>query len=202
MNARPCPLCVRTRRRLYGPAHGRIRTPSVPVRLTSDDGRPPDRLFRACRPRRPLSKPGCRPLGGVTAAAIRNRYTSTAHTPPGQTTGLLPQALRRPDLPNRGRCARACLCAHWHVHARSESRPGDHYARQFSIAIRILGAPAEYALSAGSAFRRAQRRMTARSVRCIGGTLSLARNSQDPDDLTVGFRSLRRFLESMRVNGR
>lgn len=32
----------------------------------------------------------------------------------------------------------------------------------------------------------------------IEGTLSLARNSQDPDILTAGSRSLRRFLESMR----
>jgi TetR/AcrR family transcriptional repressor of nem operon len=32
----------------------------------------------------------------------------------------------------------------------------------------------------------------------IEGTLSLARNSQDPDDLTVGARSLRRFLQSLR----
>jgi AcrR family transcriptional regulator len=33
----------------------------------------------------------------------------------------------------------------------------------------------------------------------IEGTLSLARNSQDPDGLTSGSRSLRRFLESMRT---
>jgi len=88
MNARPCPLCVRTRRGLYGPATDGYGRRPCPARLTSDDGRPPDRLFRACRP-----------LGGVTVAAIRNTYTSTAHTPPGQATGLLMQALRRPDLP-------------------------------------------------------------------------------------------------------
>jgi TetR/AcrR family transcriptional repressor of nem operon len=34
----------------------------------------------------------------------------------------------------------------------------------------------------------------------IEGTLSLARNSQDPDTLTMGARALRRFLESMRAN--
>ena len=33
----------------------------------------------------------------------------------------------------------------------------------------------------------------------IEGTLSLARNSQDPDDLTIGARSLRHFLESLRM---
>jgi AcrR family transcriptional regulator len=33
----------------------------------------------------------------------------------------------------------------------------------------------------------------------IEGTLSLARNSQDPADLTIGARGLRRHLESMRV---
>jgi TetR/AcrR family transcriptional regulator, transcriptional repressor for nem operon len=32
----------------------------------------------------------------------------------------------------------------------------------------------------------------------IEGTLSLARNSQDPDTLTVGARGLRRYLESLR----
>jgi len=33
----------------------------------------------------------------------------------------------------------------------------------------------------------------------IEGTLSLARNSQDPDTLNVGARSLRRYLESLTV---
>jgi hypothetical protein len=33
----------------------------------------------------------------------------------------------------------------------------------------------------------------------IEGTLSLARNSQDPADLTTGTRGLRRYLESMRI---
>ncbi len=33
----------------------------------------------------------------------------------------------------------------------------------------------------------------------IEGTLSLARNSQDPEDLAVGARGLRRYLESMRA---
>jgi TetR/AcrR family transcriptional regulator, transcriptional repressor for nem operon len=33
----------------------------------------------------------------------------------------------------------------------------------------------------------------------IEGTLSLARNSQDPADLTIGSRGLRRYLESMRM---
>lgn len=33
----------------------------------------------------------------------------------------------------------------------------------------------------------------------IEGTLSLARNSQNPEDLTSGCRSLRRFLESLRA---
>jgi AcrR family transcriptional regulator len=36
----------------------------------------------------------------------------------------------------------------------------------------------------------------------IEGTLSLARNSQDPEALTVGARSLRRYLDSMRATGR
>jgi hypothetical protein len=31
----------------------------------------------------------------------------------------------------------------------------------------------------------------------IEGTLSLARNSQDPDTLSMGARSLRRYLESL-----
>ena len=31
----------------------------------------------------------------------------------------------------------------------------------------------------------------------IEGTLSLARNSQDPDTLSIGARSLRRYLESL-----
>jgi TetR/AcrR family transcriptional repressor of nem operon len=34
----------------------------------------------------------------------------------------------------------------------------------------------------------------------IEGTLSLARNSQDPETLSMGARALRRFLESMRAN--
>ena len=34
----------------------------------------------------------------------------------------------------------------------------------------------------------------------IEGTLSLARNSQDPEMLTTGARSLRRYLESMRAS--
>lgn len=34
----------------------------------------------------------------------------------------------------------------------------------------------------------------------IEGTLSLARNSQNPEDLTAGCRSLRRFLESLRAS--
>ena len=34
----------------------------------------------------------------------------------------------------------------------------------------------------------------------IEGTLSLSRNSQDADDLTVGARGLRRYLESMRAD--
>src|SRR5713226_8717449 len=59
-------------RGLCGPATDGYGRRPCPARLTSDDGRPLDRLFRACRP-----------LGGVTAAAIRNTYTSTAHTPPG-----------------------------------------------------------------------------------------------------------------------
>ncbi|HLZ32042.1 MAG TPA: TetR/AcrR family transcriptional regulator [Chloroflexota bacterium] len=33
----------------------------------------------------------------------------------------------------------------------------------------------------------------------IEGTLSLARNSQDPDTLTIGARGLRRYLESLRA---
>jgi len=33
----------------------------------------------------------------------------------------------------------------------------------------------------------------------IEGTLSLARNSQDPDTLTIGARGLRRYLESLRT---
>jgi TetR/AcrR family transcriptional regulator, transcriptional repressor for nem operon len=34
----------------------------------------------------------------------------------------------------------------------------------------------------------------------IEGTLSLARNSQDPETLSMGARALRRFLESMRAS--
>ena len=34
----------------------------------------------------------------------------------------------------------------------------------------------------------------------IEGTLSLARNSQDPETLSTGARALRRFLASMRAN--
>jgi hypothetical protein len=34
----------------------------------------------------------------------------------------------------------------------------------------------------------------------IEGTLSLARNSQDPADLTIGARGLRRHLESMQAH--
>jgi hypothetical protein len=37
-----------------------------------------------------------------------------------------------------------------------------------------------------------------RALLSVEGTLRLARNSQDADDLIVGCRSLRRFLESMR----
>src|SRR5215470_19018335 len=55
VNAWPCPLCVRTLRGFYGCAHGRIRTPSVSARLTSEDSLPPDRLSGACRPRRPTA---------------------------------------------------------------------------------------------------------------------------------------------------
>jgi hypothetical protein len=35
----------------------------------------------------------------------------------------------------------------------------------------------------------------------IEGTLSLARNSQSPDDLSTGARGLRRYLDSMRTSG-
>jgi AcrR family transcriptional regulator len=60
-----------------------------------------------------------------------------------------------------------------------------------------------------NALQRGQQRGTVRAdvdaqdsahalVAQIEGTLSLARNSQNPEDLTAGCRSLRRFLESLR----
>src|SRR5215467_2874239 len=46
----------------------------------------------------PSASPAAGGTAGALCWAIRNTCTSTAHTPPGQATGL-PQALRRPDLP-------------------------------------------------------------------------------------------------------